>query len=295
MTVLIIILALAVSHYAGVYMQGIKHRAFHLAFAQVRPALDFPGGLLLVVAVPALLVGGIEWWLWQGETPLLGFLFSTLVFIWAWGSRDLDRDVQAYLGAEEGPDRDAAAEQLLFAYRAPADDEAADNPETPDVVRGVFYQGLIRWFGTMLWFLVGGAGAALAYRVFQVLLCEADNRELLSESQVAFLNRWISLINWPAAVLATLALVVVGDFDRAIGKIRACLSSGRSLLSWDREIYPAVGCVHALDGDDLEDAFSHDYAGELGQVNAAMSLVWRVLVCWLTVIAIIQLTILTSQ
>lgn len=286
MTLLAIGIALGFAHLFGKAFQEPKHRLMHGYFRAIAARLpDWPGAMLAAIALPALLVGAVQWLLLDLQLGLAAFVFATACLILAWGSRDLDDDVKAYLDAGDDAERAAAAEQLAFSYRQP--EPAAGNHE---VVEGVFYQGLVRWFGTIFWFVVLGAGGAVAFRLAHAMLCERSNRELLEPRQIGSAKRIVAVADWLPAVLATLGLAVVGDFDRVVRAWRTHFRiERRPWLSWDCEFLPRVGRLTVAEGQTLDDAFEHDYSGRLGQVNAAMSLVWRILVFWLTVIAVLTL------
>jgi len=88
------------------------------------------------------------------------------------------------------------------------------------------------------------------------------------------------------AALTTFALAIVGDFDTVIRTWKHhFVTNQHSAFSWDYEYLPEVGFRTVMRGDEFEDAFSHDYDGGQAKVSLAMSLVYRTLVCWLTVIA----------
>ncbi len=286
MSLLAIGIALTFAHLFGHALQDPKHRLMHGYFRWLVARLpDWPGAMLLVVALPAVAIGAVQWLLADSGLALAAFLFATACLILAWGSRDLDSDVKAYLDAETDAEREAASEQLVFPYR-----QTAAAPGNHVVVEGVFYQGLVRWFGTIFWFLLLGGGGAIAFRLAHALLCERANRDLLQPRQEEAARRIVAIADWIPAVMTTLGLAAVGDFDRVVRAWRAHFREDRRpWLSWDSEFLPRVGRLTVVEGHTLDDAFDHDYSGRLGQVNAAMSLVWRILVFWLTVIAVLSL------
>lgn len=285
MTLLVIGIGIVTAWLVGRHLQGLKHAIMHGWFALLLPRQRTRWWPWLLVVTPGAAVAVAQWAL-VSRGHLLGVLVLAIVaFVFAWGSRDLDADVAGYLNADGPKARRQAGEPLVFSYRLP---ETAVT--TGHVIEGVFYQALIRWFGTIFWFVALGAGGVVAFRFAHALLSERDNRELMDERQLGVVNRGVALINWPPAVLATLALAVVGDFDRVLSGTRQRLKDG-FWRRFDCSVWPGVGREVVESGHSLDDAFSHDFSGKLGQVNAAMSLVWRVLVCWLTVISLISLAI----
>ena len=283
MNLLLVGIALLVAWLFGRHLHDPKHRAMHAWFKALLPRLTFSLWPWLVALIPGLIVGVLHYYLLNDGRLVWAATVSLGALIFSWGSRDLDSDVGAYLEAESDEARADAAATLTFDYRQPTECEAVSS-----VVEGVFYQALVRWFGTLLWFLLAGPGGALAFRFSQSLLCEVSNRHLLTPPQLDQAKRWVALLDWPAALMASLALAVVGDFDRVFGGARRFLADS-SWLTIDRDLWPRLGRLTVQKGHTLDDAFAHDFSGDLGQVNAAMSLVWRVLVCWLTVSALIYL------
>ena len=142
---------------------------------------------------------------------------------------------------------------------------------------------------TAVGFLTGlllGASGAIAFRLVHLLLCEQSNRGLLMPRQLGACKRLVAFLDLMPAALTTFALAIVGDFDTVFRTWKHHFVTGkRSAFSWDYEYLPEVGFRTVMRGDELEDAFSHDYDGGEGKVSLAMSLVYRTLICWLTVIA----------
>jgi AmpE protein len=290
MSILIIGLAMLITHVLGMHWRRPRQRLVNLWFSSVAHYFGRGGaarailGLVVTIGLPAAIVGLAQWTLAR-EGALLWFGFSLLALLFAWGPRDLDRDVRRYLEADNDDERQIHAEALTYSYRDPS-----RNTHRAGVIKGVFYQSLVRWFGVIFWFLLLGAAGAIAFRLAHATLSEPRNRALLSEVQIATARGLITVIDLLPAALTTFALAIVGDFDTVVGAWRRQIfgASGR-IRDWDREFLPEVGFRTVMHGDEVEQAFSHDFEGALAKVNQAMSLVWRALVCWLTVIALLIL------
>ncbi|MEM9531546.1 MAG: hypothetical protein AAGA23_11550 [Pseudomonadota bacterium] len=280
MKLLLVLLALLLGWLFGGVLRNLKHRlvaSWYGLLMKPDSAVWWPIGLALI---PGLLTAALWFFLEDQGQYLLAALWSLAALVFAWGSRDLDADVARYLQAEDDAAREAAGARFVFSYRH-ADAAGACQA---GMVEGVFYEGLVRWFGTLFWFLLAGPGGAVSYRFLQILLGDEENRSRASEPQIGLLRRFVALVNWPPAVLASAALAVVGDFDRVLRSSRELVAE-HGWLNLDRDVWPRLGALTARSVRD--EAFSHEFSGELGQVDMAMNLVWRVLVSWLTVVALV--------
>ena len=222
------------------------------------------------------------------DKPLLGLgglVFSIAVLFYSWGPRDLDLDVEAIVAA---PDpiarRDAAASLAVTGAPAPLD--------APSLVEAVFRNALRRWFGVLFWFLLLGPVGALLYRL-TALACDEDAADVPSEAR-AGARTLLSLLDWPVAQLMTLALALVGDFDTVVG---AWKDNGGASLRFGSDFLASAGraSVRIELADEAMDYADHGVAapgvlvaamGELPELRDAMSLVWRILLLWMVVLAL---------
>jgi AmpE protein len=242
-------------------------------------------GIVLALLPPLLVVGLFQAAL---EKPLLGFaelLFAIAVLFYSWGPRDLDLDVEAIVAAPDAAARREAAARLWTAGTSPSLD-------APSLVEAVFRNAQRRWFGVLFWFLLLGPIGALLYRL-TALAGEDDATDLPPETRIGA-RAWLSLLDWPAAQLMTLALALVGDFDTVVG---AWKDNGGASLRFDADFL--VAAARASVRTELADE-AMDYAdrgiaapdalvttmGELPELRDAMSLVWRILLLWLAVLAL---------
>lgn len=259
-------------------------------------------GIVLALAPAVAVVGFFQLSL---DARLLGIaelLFGVAMLFYAWGPRDLDRDVDAILDAP-----DAASRRERVAYLSDESvAEAASGGAVPAPVAGsglveaAFRSAMRRWFGVLFWFLVLGPVGAVLYRL-SVLAAAGPTASRVPSATLRGARTWLAVMEWPVAQLMTLALALVGDFDSVLGAWRA---GGGASFRLDRRFLGAVArasvrsemAEEAADYADVGDGGLGDGAmagatvlsgvSDLPELRDAMSLVWRCLLVWLAALAL---------
>ena len=239
-------------------------------------------GLALAIGLPVALVATIQYLLRHHFYGLPGFGFAFAVLAYAWGPRDLDLDVNAVIEAGTGAARREAAAALFPEGGEPV-------LEGPTLVEAVFQCALWRWFGVLFWFLLLGAAGAVLYRLAS-LSAQGEAQRMLPPAQGDAARKFILLLNWPVAHLVTFGLALAANYDRVIGAWRDWYSNG----GWRLDTGFLGAAARASVDCELaeEDAYAIDgpaQAPALLELRDAMSLVWRVLLLWLAVLAIFVL------
>ena len=253
-------------------------------------------GIALALAPPLLVVGLFQLAVDAQLIGLAEMLFGIAVLFYAWGPRDLDRDVAAILDAPDPVSRRDAIARL----------SVDGNPLLDDghLVEAVFRSAMRRWFGVLFWFLLLGPFGAIGYRL-TVLSARATGGEAglgLPTRTARGARTLLAALDWPVAHLLTLALALVGNFDSVLGAWR---SSGGGSMRLDTRFLGAVArasvrselaeeaaeraAAQADDGDDESGLAGSGRAydlGDLPELRDAMSLVWRCLLVWLAVLAL---------
>jgi AmpE protein len=236
-------------------------------------------GLLLAVGVPVAVVGAVQWLLRDLALGLPAFFFALLALVYTWGPRDLDLDVDAVVDAPDPTSRRAAAQSLFPEGGEPV-------IEGPALVEAVFRCALWRWFGVLFWFLLLGAAGAIAYRLVS-LSAQGEARRTLPPAQSEAARLFIALLNWPVAHLVSFGLALAANFDTVLAAWRdwhARHGVGLDVGFLGAAARASVDCELAE-----EDAYAIDgpaQAPALLELRDAMSLVWRVLLLWLAVLAL---------
>jgi AmpE protein len=281
-TLVAVVLALVLGHVAPTLVASLRQYAWYDAWlhwlgASVGDLWRARYGIALAL-VPVLLVVALLQWLLDGPVyGLVGLVFDIVVLVYAWGARDLDVDVEAVIDAHDAPTRRAAIARLGLTGETAALDG-------PALVEAVFANALQRWFGVLFWFLLLGPVGAILYRLSAQSILAQD----LPEQNRRGAQALKTALDWPVAQLLTLAMALVGNFDtvfstwREAGGARFRLDTGflaqaarasvRCELAEEAEEYAEEGMVQAM--------------RELPELRDAMSLVWRILLLWLAVLAV---------
>jgi AmpE protein len=291
LTLIAAVIALALGHLAPALASGVRDFGWYRRWLQWLDARFASGfwrsrhGLVLALLPPLVVVALFQAALYKPLLGLAGLVFAIAVLFYSWGPRDLDLDVAAIIAAPDAVARREAAARLALPGATPPSDASS-------LVEAVFRNAQRRWFGVLFWFLLFGAVGALLYRLV-ALACEEDAADLPAETAHGA-RTLLSWLDWPVAQLMTLALALAGDFDTVVG---AWKEHGGATLRFDAPFLAAAG--RASVRTELADE-AMDYAdegtiapaalltvmGELPELRDAMSLVWRILLLWLAVLAL---------
>lgn len=237
---------------------------------------------LLLPLVLVLLCLVLQALLSQVLFGLPAFAFATIVLFFAWGPGDLEADIQAVLKAPDSDRRHAALQALR------PDTNSEPLPLEPvAVVEAVFASALSRWFGVLFWFVLLGPGGALGYRAVQLLARRSAFRESFDADQLEALERTARILDWVPAHLLAFALALVSDFDAVMGTWRQYHAAhGRGYFTLDLGFLGALARA-GVDADvEAGDGYAQDVGDPLVELADARTVLRRVLVVWLVLIAL---------
>ena len=288
-TLVAVVIALVLGHVAPALVTAARRYHWYGHWLRWLDAQMGEGGFwrgrygIAVALLPPLLVVALLQWALRAPTLLLGFLgllFGIVALVYAWGPRDLDIDVEAIIDAHDPPTRRATIAQLW-------PDGGAVAADGPALVEAVFRNALHRWFGVLFWFLLLGPVGALLYRL-TAFSAEGEFAHSLPGETREGARGLYAVLDWPVAQLMTLSMALVGNFDTVFNAWReargnqlqldsaflgaAARASVKSELAEEAEEYAEEGMVQAM--------------RELPELRDAMSLVWRILLLWMAVLAL---------
>ena len=233
--------------------------------------------LALGVGLPVLVCALLQWALHGALFGLVAVAFAVVVLYYCWGPRDLERDVEAVAKAPDTAQRLAAAQVL----RGAGQDALALDAES--LVVAVFNAALQRWFGVLFWFVLLGPAGALLYRLVQILAGES------SLTDRALAQRVAAILDWAPAHLMALALALASNFDAVFTAWRDYhRAHPQGYASLEPGFLDAIARA-SVTADVAADDVAQDAHSPLVALDDALVLVRRVLVVWLTLIALIVL------
>jgi AmpE protein len=149
---------------------------------------------------------------------------------------------------------------------------------------------LRRWFGVLFWFLLLGPVGALGYRLVQ-LAADASLSTARPASARDAAGVALAVLEWPVAQLMTLALALVGNFDTVFAAWREARLGRPALDSGFLEAAARASVTAEIADDEAwaTEGLPADAPPALLELRDAMSLVWRMLMVWLAVLALFVL------
>lgn len=297
-TLVAVVVALVLGHVAPALVAAMRRFAWYAHWLQWLDRTFADGGpwrgrygMALALTPPLLLVGLLQW---SFDAKLLGIvslLLGIVVLVYCWGPRDLDIDVEAIIEAHDPVARAEAVARLRSVVAPPLDEiNASPQPASLEagLVETVFFSAMRRWFGVLWWFLLLGPFGALLYRL-TALAADGEFAARLPASTLAGARVLHALLDWPVAQLMTWSMALVGNFDPVFNAWRG---AGGNTLQLDLGFLGAAARA-SVNSELAEEAQEYAEEGlvqavpELPELRDAMSLVWRILLLWLALLALV--------
>lgn len=236
-------------------------------------------GVLALLAPVLLLTGLLQTAFDDLLFGLPGLLFAIVVLVFCLGPRDLGVELGQYREALSSGDEEAAARRArgLLGQDAP---QVLD-VQARAVAEAVLIQANVRIFAVLFWFAVLGPLGAVLYRAAAELCrqTQADNDEFAWAAR-----QLCAILDWAPARLTAFGYALSGHFEAAVLRWRGVLAVSEHWLTSAEPLLAAVG-MGALDlKDDIHDSATWNHV-----LQSAISLVWRTLVLWVFVIALLTL------
>ena len=238
-------------------------------------------GLLLLVLPVALAASSLDQWL----PSLTWVIFAALVLVFSLGPRDLDEELEDYIAAETAGDteRAQAAAAVIIEHDAAQRHEA----RAESVEEAAFVQANNRVFGVLFWFvLLGPTGlgpvAAWLFRASDLLRRAAIADSAALAPVAGCFERIHFGLAWLPARLVALSYAMAGSFEEARREMgRGADAVGRMLERNDLLLVLAGrGALAKVEATDATAA---------APVQAALRLIRRSFLIWLTILALLSL------
>jgi AmpE protein len=241
------------------------------------------GGVIALLLPPLLIIALLQHLLDDTLFGIPGAIFACLILLMSFGPQDLDDQIRQFNDARENGD---PAEAAAIARDLSGEEPPPHEPSySQAVVEGILEQANRRVFAVIFWFLVLGPIGAVLYRLASKL------PHLQTSREADFLQaggQLLAILDWAPARLTAASYAIAGSFEDALYGWRSyhesrfndfsssatgiliCTGSGALRLSY-------------LMDNDMDEAYKRHL------VDAAMGLVWRSLVVWLVLIALLTL------
>lgn len=291
-TLVAVIVALVLGHFAPALLASLRGHHWYLRWltwwdAQLAGSDFWRGhyGITVAVLPLVLLVALLQWSLSGHLFGLPSLLFGVGMLVLCWGPRDLDRDVEAILDADDASTRDQAVERLQTI------DRPAHLEPKPSLVAAATFAAKRRWFAPVFWFFLLGPAGVVLYRLVALADCRAFGAVLPAENRDGA-GRWAALMEWPVVQLMTLSMALVGNFDTVF---RAWREAGGDQWTLSSNGAVEAAAIASVNAELREDALDYRDAGMAGdqlpmpELRDAMSLIWRMLLLWMVLLALLIL------
>lgn len=243
----------------------------------------------LAVLLPALLVfwllDFVEGWA-LGLVPLA---LSVLVLLYSFGRGDFEALVEQYREHCRQGDFEGA---FLFAQQQMSAGCSEDCPGGAEKLhrwakKRICYLGFERWFGVMFYFVLLGAGGALAYRL--LLLYRSDTEQEDTQRLLDKVQYWV---DWLPSRLLVFTFALTGDWVGSREQLAASLAdtespTGTLLVDAAHASLGLKTTVFSGEGGDAQ-ALAEVSDWEVGQVQGLLS---RSAVAWVVVLALLVLLV----
>lgn len=236
-------------------------------------------GVVALLAPVALIAMLLQIGLSDALFGLLGLLFAVGVLVFCLGPRDLGHELTQYREAQVSGNLELSTRlaRTLLGVEPPSD----PLEQARAVTGGVLVQANLRIFGVLFWFVVLGPVGAVLYRA----VTELSRLTLQDNDEFSWAARQLNeILDWLPARLVALGYALSGHFEAAVVGWREATSNKECWLVPAAQVLAATG-TGALDLDqEIEDVMVWDQA-----LQSAMGLVWRTLILWVFVIALLTL------
>jgi AmpE protein len=244
---------------------------------------------MIAILLPAFPVVALEIAFADVLAGLVYIGFAALVLLFSLGPRDLGKEVDLYADAVAREDQEAV--RRLSKELTESDVPREWGRRVLAVEEAVLVQANNRIFGVIFWFMVLGAAGAWLFRVADLMrrraVFEAGRAHDRGEPEPAYLfvsQAVFGVIAWVPSRLLALGYAMAGSFEDAVSDWKQYYETcSDKFFHVNEEILACAGRGAIREQLDPEHA--------LQPVLAAMKLVTRTLLIWVTAISILTISI----
>jgi membrane protein required for beta-lactamase induction len=291
MTLVVIIVSLLVEHLLG-HWQRLRRLSWFISYRKhLHSRISEPWrigyrGALVLLVIPAAVAWLIQLLLQGYAWGTLELVYSVLLVSYCLGPEPFNERIEDYLAACEERHRleaKALAESLVGG-KVPD----SQFQQSSAVTKAVLYEGNIRIFAVLFWFILLGPAGAILYRC-AAFLAQGKNIPECENLQPAA-ERVFAVLDWLPANLLSLTFFLTGSFDDAWNAWRKAITAELDFNERNRSTIIITGCgAMRHEVDDVFNGQKHDEEYDLYWVRTARALVIRSLVVWLAGVAVLTM------
>lgn len=229
--------------------------------------------LVLILALPLVVIGLLQFVLYEILFGLPGFVFGIVVLIYCLGPACLSSDIEAYLDARSLGDDDEALH-----YAGALTERAAStvpDQQTSDVTRAILHSANERIFAVLFWFVLLGPVGSVAYRLSTNISKQDRDLEMVRFDA----NLLQAIMAWLPARMLAMGYALTGHFDGAL----------RAYQNRPYETDMAIANHDVLVAAGLGALRDSEVTDEISCIQAARDLVTRAIVVWIAVLALLTM------
>jgi membrane protein required for beta-lactamase induction len=290
MTLIELLIALIIEKYS----RTVDHyRRFDWFYSYVKwmrsrlsghPSWDGPLGVIAVIG-PLLILVLLGLYLLGKILGLFAFLFAIAVLVFSLGPKNLHEEIRSFLDARRRGDKEGAILHLNDILGTHIPDNDAQLIRT--ITESTLVQTCDRLLAVIFWFVILGPLGAALFRSSSLLLQQMKNEP---EPDSGFANTVYQLyfiLLWIPARIAGLSYGISGSFVHALDNWRTFYPQA---VENERDSNEELLVKTGLGAMQLDETFPEPTdEGNLEEVESALSLAWRAMIVWVTVLAVMTL------
>lgn len=245
------------------------------------------GGIISLLLPPLLAIALLQHLLDGSLLGIPGALFAGLVLLFSLGPLDLDQQLRQLHEAKERHDE---IEATSIARKLLGDEPPPNDPTySQALVESILEQANSRSFAVIFWFLVLGPTGAALYRLVASL--PTLHTTIREEEFFHSGKQLLAILDWIPTRLTATSYAIAGSFEDALHGWRSYHASRYTeFTSSASGILVCAGTgalrLQSLLENDLE---MNSIESQRYLLDAAMALVWRSMVVWISLIALFTL------